>query len=536
MTRSGRFATFALGVLLLLGFSVTAGALPASATITTLCTGYTGCAKAGMSNSGYSAASRTMWWRMYGGHNCTNYAAYRMVRAGLANSRPWTGSGNATYWGTRMSRITNGTPSVGSIAWWRAGVKPAGSAGHVAYVERVVSANEIIVSQDSWHGDFSWTRIVRSSGTGWPSGFVHFRDVQLLNTRAPAISGTPKVGSVLTATPGTWSQAGTAFTYQWMQNGAPITGATNTTLTPQLAQQGKAITVRVTAVKLGFPHTPAVSLATAAVMPGVLTNTVKPVVGGDARVGQTLTATPGSWNPAPQQIQYQWRAGDVPIAGATQPTLALGPEQAGQAVSVAVTAVKTGYAPVTTVSVPTAPVAQGTLTLTALPSVEGSPQPGRTLTLVLPQAPPKSRVSVQWMRASLPVAGATGLRYQVTAADAGSRLLAVVTVSRPGYKTLRTRTTWSPVVRATPVIRVSTTRGKHRLAVYATVTATGVRPVQGVLQVRSHGKLLSQVPLRYGVARATVIRLPSGARTFRFRYVTTAKVAGGVVKRRITIS
>ncbi len=57
-----------------------------------------------------------------------------------------------------MSRITNGTPSVGAIAWWRAGVKPAGSAGHVGYVEKVVSADEIIVSQDSWNGDFSWTR------------------------------------------------------------------------------------------------------------------------------------------------------------------------------------------------------------------------------------------------------------------------------------------------------------------------------------------------------------------------------------------
>ena len=84
-----------------------------------------------------------MWWRMYSGHNCTNYAAYRMVHSGLPNTRPWTGSGNATNWGSAMSRITNSTPAVGSVAWWRAGVRPAGRSGHVAYVERVVSANEI---------------------------------------------------------------------------------------------------------------------------------------------------------------------------------------------------------------------------------------------------------------------------------------------------------------------------------------------------------------------------------------------------------
>ena len=112
---------------LVCGLGLTAGTLPASASVTTLCKGYTACAKAGMGNGGYSSSSRTMWWRMYSGHNCTNYAAYRMVHSGLPNTRPWTGSGNATNWGAAMSRITNSTPAVGSVAWWRAGVRPAGS-------------------------------------------------------------------------------------------------------------------------------------------------------------------------------------------------------------------------------------------------------------------------------------------------------------------------------------------------------------------------------------------------------------------------
>ncbi|MCW2762793.1 MAG: domain containing protein [Marmoricola sp.] len=535
MTTSGRFAAYAMSGLLAATLSVTVGAAPAEASITTLCTGYTGCARAGMSDGGYAASSRSMFWRMYSGHNCTNYAAYRMIRAGLANSRPWTGSGNATNWGIKMSRITNGTPAVGAIAWWRAGVRPAGSAGHVAYVERVVSANEIILSQDSWRGDFSWTRVTRTS-YGWPSGFVHFKDVPLLNTKAPAITGTPKVGAALTASPGVWNPTGAALAYQWMQNGIAIAGATAASLTPKLAQQGKAITVKVTASRLGYPTTSVVSAATAAVQPGVLTSTAAPTVTGDPRVGETLSADPGTWNPVADEVRYQWRTGGDPIQGATGRTLTVDPALVGKPLSVAVTAVKAHYPAATKVSAPTTRVTPGALRLSARPTVTGTPQPGQTLVLVLPDAPPQSAVAVQWLRAGVAVSGATGRSYRLTAADVGSRLLAQITLSRPGYTTVSTRTTSSPAIRATPLIRVTAAPSKGRLAVYAAVTAIGVRPVTGAIQVRSRGKLLSQVWLQNGVARATVTGLPPGVKTYRFRYLSTSRVAGDVVVRRIKIS
>ena len=225
-----------------------------------------------MSSAGYASANRSMYWRMYAGHNCTNYVAYRMVRSGLSSTRPWTGSGNATNWGRAMSRITNSTPAVGAVAWWKAGVKPAGSVGHVAYVERVVSANEIIVSQDSWGGDFSWARITRTS-SGWPSGFIHFNDVRLQNTVKPTITGTAKVGSTLTASRGTWNPTDATLAYQWKADGVAIAGATSTTLKPPLAQVGKRITVQVTASRRGYASVAALSAATAAVLPGVLSNT-----------------------------------------------------------------------------------------------------------------------------------------------------------------------------------------------------------------------------------------------------------------------
>jgi surface antigen len=519
---------------LLGGFALTAGTLPASATVTTLCKGYTACAKAGMSSGGYSSVSRTMYWRMYSGHNCTNYAAYRMVHSGLPNTRPWTGSGNATNWGSAMSRITNGTPSVGAVAWWRAGVRPAGSVGHVAYVERVVSASEIIVSQDSWGGDFSWARITRTS-SGWPSGFVHFNDVRLVNTAAPAVKGVAKVGSALTAAPGTWSRTGLTFTYQWLQNGSVITGATGPSLTPKLAQQGKRITVRVTASSLGFATTSVVSSPTAAVQPGVIDNAGTPTIAGEPRVESVLTASSGTWTPAPDRLTYQWKAAGVPIQGATQPTLTVDPALVGKPLAVTVTAARTGYADVSVTSARTAPVSTGHLTLLAPPTVKGTARPGHTLTMGQPGVRPEPARQVEWLRGGRVVQGATGPTYRLTAAVLGSRVGVRVRLTRPGYDAMTTRTSWTPVVRATPVIKVTTQPGTRRLAVTARVTAPGVSSLDGVIRVRSRGKVLKEIAVRDGVATATVTGLPPGTRTFRFRLPTTDKVSSGVVARRIRI-
>ena len=237
-----------------------------SSAYTVLCTGYTGCGQAGMWNGGYREVSDTMFWRMYSGHNCTNYAAYRMVHSGMPNVRPWDGGGNAEYWGTSNPNETDAVPRVGAVAWWAANAGPAGSSGHVAYIQRVVSANEIVVSQDSWGGDFSWARITRSDGY-WPSGFIHFNDVSLTNTARPTMAGVRKVGATLTASPGAWTPTVTTIGYQWRQNGLRISGATAKSFRLTVAQKGKRISVTTRAWKLGYPMAWATSAATAPIAP-----------------------------------------------------------------------------------------------------------------------------------------------------------------------------------------------------------------------------------------------------------------------------
>src|SRR6478672_10367356 len=183
-TRTG--AVLVAVVALLLGAVGTVGlAGPArSAEWIVLCTGYDPCQAAGYPNSGYKDNSATSYWRQSTGHNCTNYVAYRLVKNGLPNTKPATLSGNAYNWGPAFPSQTNDDPAVGSVAWWNTSFS---STGHVAYVERVVSADEILVSEDNWGGDFKWRRVTRAGGR-WPNGFIHLKDLGA-STAAPAAYG-----------------------------------------------------------------------------------------------------------------------------------------------------------------------------------------------------------------------------------------------------------------------------------------------------------------------------------------------------------
>ena len=68
-----------------------------------------------------------------------------------------------------------------------------------------------------------------------------------------------------------------------------------------------------------------------------------PAVSGLVGVGETLTANPGTWSPAPDVLSYQWLRSSQPIAGATWETYTATPEDLGAILSVTVTATKAGF-------------------------------------------------------------------------------------------------------------------------------------------------------------------------------------------------
>ncbi|UOR01471.1 S-layer homology domain-containing protein [Leucobacter allii] len=172
----------------------------------------------------------------------------------------------------------------------------------------------------------------------------------------PTISGTAKVGATLTASPGSWGPAPVALSYQWLRNGSAISGATSVGYTAVPADAGKTLSVRVTGTKTGYATVTKTSAATAAVAAGTLT-AATPTISGTARPGETLTASPGTWGPAPVSLSYQWLRNGVAIDGATAASYTPEGADIGRTLSVAVTGTKTGYASATRTSAETASVA-----------------------------------------------------------------------------------------------------------------------------------------------------------------------------------
>jgi len=166
------------------------------------------------------------------------------------------------------------------------------------------------------------------------------------NTELPSITGTARVGEVLTGDDGEWS--GTpepVLTRQWLADDEPIEGATGTTYEPVEGDIGKVITLAVTGTNGGGEST-AVSEPTAPVSPALAApvNTTPPAITGDAELGALLTATAGEWDGSPTiTYTYDWQRSpdgedDWAAIGAIVDTYTLVEEDEGQFIRCVVTA------------------------------------------------------------------------------------------------------------------------------------------------------------------------------------------------------
>jgi len=221
-------------------------------------------------------------------------------------------SGTNTFGSTLTT--TNGTftgtaPLIYTYQWLRGGSPIAGQTAST-YVIGASDSLAAITCEVTATNSYGFDSEVSNTIT-----VANFAPV---NTVAPTVSpsGTQTTGTLITASVGTWSGvAPITYEYKWTRNGVAISGATASTYTIQLADDGTTIRVEVKGTNTyGTSAYIASSNSVSAVNTVAPTNSVAPVISGTAVVGQTLTSTTGTWSGIPTPTySYQWKRGATNI-------------------------------------------------------------------------------------------------------------------------------------------------------------------------------------------------------------------------------
>ena len=146
------------------------------------------------------------------------------------------------------------------------------------------------------------------------------------------------------------------------------------------------------------------------VVTGSFVQTETPVISGPASVGvgATLTATSGSFTPAPTALSYQWLRNGLAIAGATSASYVTTAADAGASISARILVTRSGIADETVVTAPVAVAADPVVVPTPTPT--GTPAPTDTPTSSLTSSSTAApSVSVSTDPGSLALTGFNGI-------------------------------------------------------------------------------------------------------------------------------
>jgi len=215
------------------------------------------------------------------------------------------------------------------VAWGRNDVSasqtnvPAGLSGVTAisaggsHSLAVKGDTTVVGWGDHWFGQLPVPNGLNNAVTV-SSGWQH--SLALVVSLYPCISLQPISQFVIAGSTATFTVAAgglSPLSYQWRLGGADIQGATNATFTLTNVQSGNAGVYSVAVSNIYGTVTSANATLTVATPPVLLTQPASQTVSAGADVTFQVTASGST------PLDYQWRFGGVPIAGATNASLAL---------------------------------------------------------------------------------------------------------------------------------------------------------------------------------------------------------------------
>ena len=311
-----------------------------------------------------------------------------------------------------------------------------------------------------------------------------------VNTVAPAIAGGLVGGQTLSVTRGTWSPAGTSYTYQWQRDDgsgfAAIAGATTGTYTTLPVDVGADLRVQVTATN-PYASTTAASASVGPITSGQPVSVVAPAISGIAKRGRALTVTGGNWTPAATSYAFQWQRDDgsgfADIDGATNTSYTPGADDLGDPLQVVVSATNS-FGTTTATTAPTADVATDPPVNTGTPGIAGTPK--RTFTLTASAGawtPAGAAYTYQWQRDDgagggfTDISGATASSYTLVAADVDAVVRVEVTATNADGAVTAASAQTAIVQAATPGSSgAPVVTGKARVGEVLTTTNGGWNP------------------------------------------------------------
>ena len=300
--------------------------------------------------------------------------AFASVRSGVASRHPLSRSPviSSKTLNTPAAREWPGAPPSSPFAAFgqadgQAPLKAAAQAGPAAEALAFLAQQGLLRPSDARSASESGQNFgdrkefMSSSCISYPSLTGCTNNSPPSNQSPPAVSinggGPATVGNALSTTNGTWSDADgdtLAYSYQWYRaddnsgtNLNQIAGATSTSYTLTSSDAHKYLRVVVTAND-GRGRTNTATSAYTQVTNSAPVNSAVPSISGIATVGNTLSATSGTWSDADgdgRTYSYQWyRADDSSgtnldlIAGATSTSYTLTTSDAHKYLRVVVTA------------------------------------------------------------------------------------------------------------------------------------------------------------------------------------------------------